>query len=330
MDNLANKYRPKSWAEIIGQQAVISVLSRQIATKTFKQSYLFVGRAGCGKTSVARIFGDTLNGEGSDIIEIDAASNNGINNIRALITDAQQSAIGCDYKVYVIDECHQLTRAAWDAALKLIEEPPESSIFIFCTTNPNKIPETIMSRVQRFDFKSVDFMTIADRLEYVCNEEANIQYDRAALERIALMSGGCVRAGVQMLGQCIDSGLAVNLDNVESVLGVVKYDYLIRLLACLANKDLESSLNVLNLIKSTNSELIQIYDQMLEFFVEYAILCNTKNSNCCTIPKDICEKLIINVNLSDNLVNRFLMFRQYIDNNNVELMLKNLFMEICR
>ena len=123
-----------------------------MATKLWHNAYLFCGPAGCGKTTAARIFANEINnGEGSPI-EIDAASNNGVDNIRALITDAQQSAIDCEYKIYIIDEVHMLTTAAWNAALKLIEEPPLNTVFIFCTTNPEKIPDTYYLRVQRFDF----------------------------------------------------------------------------------------------------------------------------------------------------------------------------------
>ena len=328
MDNLANKYRPKSWAEVVGQPSIISILSRQVTMKIFKQAYLFVGKAGCGKTSVARIMANSLNNDCGDIIEIDAASNNGIDSIRALINDAQQSPIDCDYKVYVIDECHQLTRAAWDAALKLIEEPPTTAIFIFCTTNPNKIPETIMSRMQRFDFKAVDYTTIADRLEYICNEELDVVYERVALERLAIMANGCVRAAIQMLGQCLDSGNALNLDCVENTLGVVKYDYLMQISNSIINSDLVASLNVLNLIKSTSSNMLQVYDQILEFMVEYLIYIKTNNKNYSKIPNDICEKLVAHRNI-EFMQARLLAFRPNANDDNSELLLKTILMEVC-
>ena len=169
--SLACKYRPKSFEECVGQPVVVSVLSRQIATKTFKSAYLFVGASGCGKTSVARIMASEINNRQSDPIEIDAASNNGIDNVRAIISDARQTSLDSDYKVYILDECHAFSNQAWQALLKLIEEPPYNTIFIFCTTNPDKIPDTIMTRVQRFDFNKISNKDIVDRLEFILNEE---------------------------------------------------------------------------------------------------------------------------------------------------------------
>ncbi|MDO5305962.1 MAG: AAA family ATPase, partial [bacterium] len=191
--SLANITRPKSWNEVIGQPTVISILQRQVATKRWKNAYLFCGAHGCGKTTVARIFANAINDGSGFPIEIDGASNNGVDSIRAIINDAQQVSLECDFKVYIIDECHMITSAGWNAALKLIEEPPVGTVFIFCTTNPEKLPGTILSRVQRFDFKKVSSRDITNHLEYLLNEYAKCNYEKEALDVIASNADGHVR-----------------------------------------------------------------------------------------------------------------------------------------
>ena len=155
MKSLALKYRPQTFDDVVCQDSVMRVLSSQIEFKDFKQSYLFCGGAGTGKTTTARIFGKEVNGGKGRLIEIDGASNNGVDNIRNLIEDCKMKSLDSDYKVYIIDECHMLSIGAWNAFLKVLEEPPKGVIFIMCTTDPQKIPQTILSRVQRFDFTRI-------------------------------------------------------------------------------------------------------------------------------------------------------------------------------
>ena len=327
---LANKYRPKSFAEVTGQEACVSILSRQVNTNTFKSSYLFAGPHGCGKTSVARIFTQSINHGEGEPIEIDAASNNGIDSIRALVSDAQQASLSCEYKTYIIDECHQLTRAAWDAALKLIEEPPANTVFIFCTTNPNKIPDTILSRVQRFDFKKVPYNTIADRLEFILNEEVNIPYEREALYRIAVKSNGFVRDAITELDKCISATDNLSVANVEKILGLIKYDSLFMLLKSLINKDINNTLNTYMNIKAQESNLLDVFDDILEFFIECCKVQKTNDINLSNIPdnykdmfNDIHEDLL-------PLVERTFKYRTLSDKNNADSILNILFMEYCR
>lgn len=168
---LAIKYRPKTWEDVTEQSSTKIILQQQLVSGEVKNAYLFCGPAGCGKTTCARIFASDINkGEGNPI-ELDAASNNGVDDVRTIIQQAKTKSLDSEYKIFIIDECHALSNSAWQAMLKIIEEPPAKSIFIFCTTDPQKIPKTILSRVQRYDFQRISQKGIVDRLEYILQQE---------------------------------------------------------------------------------------------------------------------------------------------------------------
>ena len=165
---LAVKYRPKTFGDLTEQSAIKIILEQQIETKSFQHAYLFTGPSGCGKTTSARIFANRINDGKGNPIEIDAASNSGVDNIRNIIEDAKRKSLDSEYKVFIVDECHSLSSGSWQALLKLLEEPPKFTIFILCTTNPEKIPATIMSRVQRYQFNKISTIGIVKRLEEIC------------------------------------------------------------------------------------------------------------------------------------------------------------------
>lgn len=169
--SLAIKYRPRTFDDVVEQNSIKIILQQQIAEGSFKSAYLFVGGAGTGKTTCARIFANDINkGEGNPI-ELDAASNNGVDDVREIIQQAKTKSLDSEYKIFIIDECHALSNSAWQAMLKIIEEPPAKSIFIFCTTNPERIPKTILSRVQRYDFNRISTEGIVNRLKYILEQE---------------------------------------------------------------------------------------------------------------------------------------------------------------
>ena len=171
---LALKYRPHTFSDLTEQSAVVKILTNQIETNTIKHGYLFVGAAGTGKTTSARIFANMINKGSGEPIELDAASNNSVDDIRRIIEEAQTKSLDSEYKVFIIDECHSLSNQAWQAMLKTLEEPPSKSIFIFCTTDPQKIPNTILSRVQRYNFQRISQEGIVQRLLYILRCEGAI------------------------------------------------------------------------------------------------------------------------------------------------------------
>lgn len=327
---LAVKYRPKCFAEVVGQQAVVSILSKQIETHTFKNVYLFVGSSGSGKTSVARIMADAINnGEGGPI-EIDGASNNGVDNIRQLISDAQQSSVDSEYKVYIIDECHMLTQQAWNAALKLIEEPPSNTIFIFCTTNPEKIPLTIMSRVQRFDFKKISTQDITNRLEYILNSENIDGYDRDALRKIADKSNGLMREAVSMLDKCLAYSSEVSTTNVDLVLGLISSELSFKLFKGIIEKNVDETFAILKETLSTGISAISVLDDMLKYFIDATKIQLTKDIEITRIPCKYKDYILSIGEDLFNVVERILKYRKLTQLAPNDNLLDALMLELCR
>jgi DNA polymerase-3 subunit gamma/tau len=171
MTTLAVKYRPTTWDDVTEQKSVKIILQNQLANNAVKNAYLFCGGAGTGKTTCARIFANEINKGKGNPIEMDAASNSGVDDVRNIIQQAQTKSIDSDYKVFIIDECHSISNTGWQAFLKLLEEPPATSIFIFCTTNPERIPKTILSRVQQFNFSRISNNGIIARLKFILDNE---------------------------------------------------------------------------------------------------------------------------------------------------------------
>ena len=166
--SLAVKYRPRVFSELLGQPIVAKILQRQIETHNIAHAYLFAGNSGCGKTSCARLFASAINNGIGTPIEIDGASNNGVANVRAILESANQRALSGEYKIFIIDECHMISTEGWNAFLKGIEEPPEYTIYMFCTTDPNKVPGMILNRVQRYNITKIPTDLVKNRLVEIC------------------------------------------------------------------------------------------------------------------------------------------------------------------
>ena len=171
---LAVKYRPKTFDDVTEQESVKIILQQQLESGEIKNAYLFCRGAGTGKTTCARIFANDINGGEGNPIELDAASNSSVDDVRNIIQQAKTKSLDSEYKVFLIDECHAISNTGWQAFLKLIEEPPAKSIFIFCTTNPERIPRTILSRVQRYDFQRISQSGIVNRLMYILDNEGYV------------------------------------------------------------------------------------------------------------------------------------------------------------
>lgn len=235
MRSLAVKYRPKTFSDVVSQDSVKQILMNQLENDEYKNAYLFCGGAGTGKTTTARIVANEMNKGKGNPIEIDGASNNGVDNIREIIDKCKSKSLDSKYKVFIIDEVHMLSVGAFNALLKTLEEPPAGAIFILCTTDPQKIPSTILSRVQRFDFKRIPTDLIVARHEYIIRSENEyihnqggvdgaITYETAALEYIAKLADGGMRDSITMLDKVLDYTSDVTMAAVVDALGATDYD----------------------------------------------------------------------------------------------------------
>lgn len=269
---LAVKYRPKTFDELIEQNYIKQILLNQLNTGTFKQAYLFCGPAGDGKTTTARIFANEINKGRGKPIELDAASHNGVEDVRQIIEDSKKKPIDSEYKVFICDEVHSFSNNAWQALLKLLEEPPKTAIFILCTTDPQKIPATILSRVQRYNFNRISVGGIQARLKQICDLENQtrsrkdkITADDEALAYIAKCADGGMRNGITMLDKILSLINRITVDDVANVLGDTDIKYKIQLLDALVYRDAISVKFVEQL--NSNGINLSLYLKQFQFFI---------------------------------------------------------------
>lgn len=285
---LALKYRPKTFNDVIEQDAIKATLSQQIKMNTIQHCYLFTGPAGCGKTTDARIFANEINSGSGNIIEIDAASNNSVEDTRRIIDDAKFKSITSTYKVYILDECHVFSSQAWQSLLKVIEEPPACVVFIFCTTNPEKIPNTILSRVQRYDFRKISFNGIVSRLKYIIenenNEGANITYEGSAIEYIAKLADGGMRDSITTLDKCLSYNTNLTLENVTTALGTVNYDILFDLTDYVYNFETNKVIETIETIYMSGANIKQFIKDYTLFVLDLCKYGLNKTFNYIQIP----------------------------------------------
>ena len=260
---LAQKYRPQSFDEVIGQDVSVKILQKQIANKNYSHSILFAGNAGCGKTTCARIFANQIDGE---IFELDCASHNGVADIKEIIEKARIKSLIHEYKVFILDECHTLSSAAWPALLITLEENLPHAIFIFCTTDTQKIPSTIISRVQRFNFLPISESLISEQLKNICVKE-NLTIDNESIGIIAKVSNGSLRQSLTNLDKCIMYG-DLTKENILKVLNVVSTSVLDDLTKAIQNKEIQVIIDSVEQIYTNGYELHQFVKQYLDYAVE--------------------------------------------------------------
>ena len=281
---LYRKYRPKDFNSVVGQNSVIKTLKNSIIHCSFSHAYMFFGPRGTGKTSVSKIFARSINCSNSkdgcacgvcecckssfsknciDIIEIDAASNNGVDEIRELKNKISLVPSELKYKVYIIDEVHMLSIGAFNALLKTLEEPPEHAIFILATTDPQKVPETIVSRCQCFSFKRLSPDVIRNRLDYVCKKES-IEIEPEVLNSISLLSDGGLRDALGLLDMLLSySSGKITMDDFTEVNGIISSEQLNEFIKNVLDGNIVNVLSNIGYFENSGKNLIQIFVQVL-------------------------------------------------------------------
>lgn len=301
---LAIKYRPQTFDDMTEQSAIKDILENQIKTKTFQHGYLFTGPAGTGKTTSARIFANMINDSKGKPIEVDAASNSGVDNIRQIIEDAKRKPLDAEYKIFIVDECHSLSNGAWQALLKTLEEPPKFTIFIFCTTDPQKIPATILSRVQRYNFQKISNEGIVERLEDICIHENSQDYDDPdlrdigdilrspdALEYIAKVSSGGMRDAITLLDKCLSLSHDVTLENVLKTIGGEDYSTFITFLSALEGKVKVSAVRIIENVYNSGKDVKQFMKDFAKFILEVEKYSLYKNFDYISLPNTLENEL---------------------------------------
>ena len=284
---LAVKYRPTTFDDVVEQGSVKTILQQQLKDGSIKNAYLFTGGAGTGKTTCARIFANEINDGQGNPIEMDAASHNGVDDVRSIIQQAKTKSIDSEYKVFIIDECHSISNTGWQAFLKMIEEPPAKSIFIFCTTDPQKIPKTILSRVQRYDFQRISQQGIIRRLIDILHKEGHEvdPFQTEPVEYIAKIADGGMRDAITMMDKCLSYSDELTLQNVVDVLGVADYDDMMSLTDSIIESKTTEVIDVVEQFHSSGKDLKQFIKTYLQFLLDIqkvAVGCDWKYIN---IPK---------------------------------------------
>lgn len=283
MKSLAVKYRPTTFETVVGQNVTTKILNKVLEKQAFKNAYLFAGPSGCGKTTCARIFANAINGGVGEPVEIDGASNNGVDQVRAIVESANQRSLVGTYKIYIIDECHMITSAGWNAFLKGLEDCPEYTIFIFCTTEPNKIPVTIQNRMQRFNIAKINAQEIRDRLIYVCQQEGFTNYEDTC-ELISKLCDGCMREALTVLDQCADMSTDLSLENSKMVLGEAPFERMLKLTNCLISQREEFVLMAIETLAAEGRDLKQFVDDYLSFILDLTKYILFRNIGLTNIP----------------------------------------------
>ena len=300
MEALATKYRPKTFHDVVCQDNIKKVLTNQLETGEVKQAYLFCGSAGTGKTTSARIFANEVNAGKGKPIEIDGASNNGVDNIRNIIDDCRMKSLDSKYKVYIIDEVHMLSIGAFNALLKVLEEPPKGVIFILCTTDPHKIPATILSRVQRFQFKRIPQNEVVKRLQYVLQQEGKITYDMEALQYIAKLADGGMRDALMKLDTVLGYTTEITMEAVLDCLGITNYDYLFKIVSSIIKQDATTPMQLIDDLYKQGKDLKLFVKDLSKFILDLCKLELTQDINTTMIPPELktkCTQLLCKCDL---------------------------------
>ena len=341
--SLANKYRPQGFDDVVEQDEIKTILVNQMKTNNLKHAYLFCGGAGTGKTTSARIIANMMNERNGKPIELDCASHNGVDDMRMIIDECKTRPIGSKYKIFVLDECHMLTVQAWNSLLKILEEPPEYVIFLFCTTDPQKIIGTIMSRVQRFNFHRISIDGIYNRLKYIIENENKeramtneqiILYEEDALRYIARLSQGGMRDSITTLEKCLDYNLQLTMQNVLKVTsGGVSEETMLQMTQYIVNKDCRSALLYFNQIYMSGVDVslfLKLYVDFLQNCAKYLL---TGSTDITTLSNVSFNWLNVNIGNSDlirNLLEDIMTIKTNYNSEDLKIIVESWFIKVCR
>lgn len=295
-ENLAAKWRPQTLDEVVEQSVVIDIVRNIVKSKSItNRNFLFIGPAGCGKTSTARILANEFNEGKGEPIELDAASHSGVNDVREIIDQARSYPVGTNYKIFILDEVHSFSTQAWQALLKTLEEQPAKSIFMMATTNPEKIPETIISRVQTFQLSKISLEGIFNRLKHIIEEEnkegRHITYTDDALLYISKAAQGGMRSGITLLDKTLSYSEDVTIENLQQALGLPKYDDYFELLNAIVKKDNGKIVKIINDVYNSGVNFVKWFDEFFSFITNIVKFIYLQDINQTMIPSIYQDKI---------------------------------------
>lgn len=294
--NLATKYRPQSFEDVTEQGIIVEIVRKMCKSTTLSnRNFLFTGPAGCGKTTIGRLIAKNLNGSSQNVIEIDAASHSGVDDMRELIQEASQYPVGTEYKCIIVDECHVISSAGWQALLKCLEEQVAKTVFIFCTTNPEKIPATILSRVQTFKLSKISSTGIYNRLVHIIecenSEGQSITYTSDALEFLSRYANGGMRDAITSLDKVLAYGSNIDSKLLADALDLPNYDDYFDLLNALVRKDNASIVNILDRVYNSGTNYIKWFESYHSFLCNIVKFIFMQDINKTMIPHSYLDKI---------------------------------------
>lgn len=294
--NLAAKYRPSTLDDVTEQSLVTNMLKSMCEEEELtNRNFLLIGPAGCGKTTSSRAVASMLNKGEGEPIEIDAASHSGVDAMRDIVQQARSYPIGCKYKVFIIDECHSISSAGWQVLLKTLEESPAKSVFLLCTTNPEKIPATILSRVQTFQLSKISLDGINKRLTYILEEEKkegrNITYAPEAINYIAKLANGGMRDAITLLDKALAFSEDVSSENVYKALNLPSYDDYFLLLNAVAKKDNKNIAEIIHKVYNSGVNFTKWFEGFHAFICNIVKYIFLQDINATMIPAHYQDKI---------------------------------------
>ena len=342
---LYRKFRPILFSDIVGQEHITKTIKNQIKNNRVGHAYLFSGGRGTGKTTAAKILARSINclnpidgepcnkcetctdilfGKNTDVVEMDAASNNGVDDIRQIIEKVNFLPTSSKYRVYIIDEVHMLSQGAFNALLKTLEEPPVHVIFILATTEPQKLPATILSRCQKFDFRKIDTKNIVKRLEII-SKESNLNINKEALETIAILGEGSARDSISILETCIaEEKEVIDKEKVKEIVGIPPIEYSYLLINAITEYDSISALNTLEEVLKNGKDLSNYIFEIIKYLKDILIFQVTKSLEIYSVEEIKQIEELANKVFKERLlelINIFINLENSIKNSNQQLIL---------